>query len=123
MTENEWDDFLEKEIIREIEKCWHEVYTASRRIVEDAKVFGFHYMEIASPNIHQILDSLRVIEFEMSLIWEKQIEGELNIDDTRLIHNIQQQILNMKQMATALARKDKSLYDEALRCISNQAPM
>ncbi len=97
MTGEDWDDLLEEEIIQEIENCWHDVFKASKKIVNDAKVFSFKTIEDnASPNIHQILDSLKIIDLEISLIWDKHFEGELQIDDTRLIHNTMQQILNMK---------------------------
>lgn len=124
MTENEWEDNLEKEIVKEVEKCWHEVFKASKKIIADADVFGFYLIEEnGTPNIHKILDSLKIIEFEINFIWNKHVEGELDINDTRLIHNTKQQILNMQKMANALKRKDKNLYNEALRCLLNQASM
>lgn len=124
MTEDEWEEFFNEKIREEVENCWHEVFKASKKIIEDANVFGFEHIEAkATPNIYQILDSLQIIELEIKIIWDKHEAGELDIADTRMIHNTKQQIFLMKNMATALKQKDINLFKEALSKLTKQAPM
>lgn len=124
MTDNEKIEFFgDKEIQKHVLELWANVFDASHKVIQDAKIFGFENMGVLpDPNIHQMLATLSVIDGMLEFILTLTQAGKVDFNDTRLIFNAKQQILTMEQIATALNNDDRKGYDEAVDRLGKQAP-
>jgi len=124
MTEDEKIEYFGDEAIKKhVLKLWANVFRASNKVIQDAKIFGFEKIGIVpDPNIHQMLATLSVIDGMLEIILGLSQAGKVDVSDTRLIFNAKQQILTMEQIATALNNDDRKGYDEAIERLCKQAP-
>lgn len=124
MTEDEKIEFFGDDAIKKhVVELWANVFDASNKVIQDAKIFGFESMGVVpDPNIHQILATLTVIDGMLEFILTLSHAGKVDVGDTRLIFNAKQQILTMEQIATALNSEDRKSYDEAVERLAKQAP-
>lgn len=123
MTEDEKNEYFgDKNIQREVENYWNDVYEISLAIIRNTKICDFANIALAKPNIHEMIATLKFINGTLNLILSLNKSGRINVDDTRQIHNAKQQILMMQQIAIALENEDRDAYDYAVERLQKQAP-
>lgn len=111
------------DIRQKVDALWAEVFTSSNKILHHAKFYGFMGMEvIPSPNIHQILLTLRIYDSVIGVLLDNAENCDLEHDELRLLFNAKQQILRMEAVAIALKIGDRGAFDLAIKQIEHQAP-
>lgn len=123
MTEDEKLEFFGDDSIKElVVELWAGVFEASNKLIRDTQIFGFQEIGIIpDPNVHQMLNSLALIDSMLELMLTLSQTGQVDIEDTRLIFNAKQQILMMEQIASALNNDDRVSYDQAVKRLQTQA--
>lgn len=115
-----FDDILIK---NEVEMIWGGVILATQKLLQNAELFGFDEIELKSnPNIHQLITATSTIDFMLGRALD-DMQCLDNPDHTlvRMILNAKQNILHMKEIATALKLKDKEIYAAAIERLKTQA--
>ena len=113
---NKWTEQA-KELL---DRVWHEVFEASRKVVEVHLKFGFTaFHENINPKIEDIVLGLKVID---SLL--DAISGAVDeYTEQRKLFNCRQQILLVQEVATALQNFDKDFYEQAMGKLDKQSPI
>lgn len=114
--------FDDSEIKKRVFVAWNETFTVSNRILQQAKVYGFTLMEvIPDPNIHQMITSLQAVEHLFDKIIDSPMFPEMDYDQSRIVLNTREQIRKMEDVALALQREDRVMFDAAIAALEKQA--
>jgi hypothetical protein len=119
--ENDVEFFGDHDIKDRVEKLWGKVFESSNKVLHHNKVFGFTGIEvIPSPNIHQMMNTLRVIGFVIDILLAGAEKNNLDHDARRQLLNAKNQIANMEQVAAALKIGDRDDYEVAVEALDKQ---
>lgn len=114
--------FDEQDIKLRVEKVWGKVFSASNKVISQAKNFGFSGIEIIpSPNIHDMLVRLQVFSAVIDILVTHAELFEVEYAETRLLLNAKEQITRMERVAAALKANNRADYIEAISTLESQA--
>ena len=115
-------ELIDQVQIREkVETLWAKVFQASNRVLYQHGTFGFSGIElIPSPNIHQMLNTLRLLGFAIDILVEIAPSQNLDHDSIRQLLNAKQQIANMESVAAALKIGNVDDYEAAVAVLDKQ---
>ena len=115
------DFFGDDGIKQKVEALWAGVFQASNRVLHQHDTFGFSGIEIIpSPNIHQMMNTLRVLGFVIDILVDKAPEHNLDHGSVRQLLNAKQQISNMESVAAALKIGSRDDYEAAVAILDKQ---
>lgn len=116
------DELIDQIKIRQkVETLWANVFQASNRVLFQHGTFGFSGIEhIPSPNIHQMLNTLRVLGFVIDILVDKASSQDLDHDSVKQLLNAKQQIANMENVAAALKIGNVDDYEAAVAVLDKQ---
>lgn len=117
-----FDDIHVKE---EVEKIWGEIFDSTYQVIKNSDLYAFEEIEIKSnPNIHQLIAATSMLEFMLDRTIEYvECMDEIDYSLIRMLINARQQIVLLKDIATALKIKDKQLFESSVRQLKTQAPI
>lgn len=123
MTEDDLKEFFgDKDVKEYVETLWGEVFVVVNSVIKLTKVFGFDEIGvIPNPSIDQMLLTLKVAKDMMDLVHILDQNGIIHIQDTRLLINAKQCLLNMESIADAVKDNNKDKYEDARVKLNNQA--
>lgn len=106
----------------QVAEVWEEVFSASKKVIEHANLFGFEKMGVVpTPNIHDILLTLRIFNSIIDILLSRAESMDAAFDETRIMLNAKQQLLRMEMIANALKANDKSSYEHYIKELSGQS--
>lgn len=116
-----WED---AEIRGKVEELWAKVFKASNAVLKHGKDYGFLGMEmIPSPNIHDMLNSLKIISFIINEFIDSATDLEVDYTEIRLMLNAKEQVARMERVALALKANNRDDFDVAIGLLESQAPI
>lgn len=105
------------EVQERVEKLWSLVFTASAKIIKDAKIYGFTGIgQLPAPNVHDMVRHLQVFGAILDILYS----FDQPYEQQRQILNAKRQIATMEQLAAALIADKKEDYEEALAALEKQ---
>lgn len=125
MTEANVSEFFDDiRIKEEVEKIWSNVFDSVYQVIRNSDLYAFDEIEAKSnPNIHQLIAATSMLEFMLDRAVEfLECSDRIDHDLIRMLINAKQQVVLMKEIATALKIQDKAIYDLAIDRLKNQAP-
>jgi hypothetical protein len=113
---------LQAEATRLVTEIWERVFTASNKVIAQSGIYGFHAIQlIPNPNIHQMLQSMRVVAVMLDEIISEPQDFAETPDDFRLVLNAREQLTKLESVAAALIVGDEKLYEESIEKLKQQA--
>lgn len=112
-------DDVESAIDATITEFWGQVVHTCNRILSQAKVYGFEFMDLPEPNVYQVskaLDSY-VCPFLDKIIREGDFSPESGIR----IANIRQYNLHLREVVLALEEGNHENFKVAIEKLSSEA--
>ncbi len=94
-----------------IVELWAKVFQASNEVLRQAMHYGFEDMTKASPNIHDIVMMLSILENVMATLLT---DPGLEWDSQRKLHNSKSQVSKLRVLAAAQLAGDKQVFDATL---------
>jgi hypothetical protein len=112
-------DVQQSLIDAEVIKVYEQVVDTCNKIIRQAKVFGFSFMEIPDPNIHSIasvLDNV-IIPILDNLCKSGNFSPESGIK----MANIKQYTLHIREIALALEENDRLCFERSVAALASEA--
>ncbi len=112
--------FEQAAIKKRVFTLWDQVFSASNKILVDAKIYGFSHMDVVpDPNIHQMRLTLSVVESLLDTIIDHHFD-KLEHDQARMVINAREQLRRMEKIAIALQTNDQLEYDNSIAELEKQ---
>ncbi|MCU7372822.1 hypothetical protein PEC18_18650 [Paucibacter sp. O1-1] len=99
-------------------ELWATVFKASNECLRQATTYGFDAMHQASPNIHEIVQGLVILEAAIGAVLA---DPQLDWEHQRHLHNAKEQLARMSRLAAALQADDRDAFDTTLALLEKQA--
>ncbi len=117
--------FNDIQIKVEVERIWGEIFDSAFQVIRNSDLYAFEEIEIKSnPNIHQLIAATSMLEFMLDRTIEYvECMDEVDHSLIRMLINARQQIVLLKEIATALKIKDKDLFETSIKQLKKQAPI
>lgn len=114
---------IDDDVIKsKVDELWSKVFQESNRVLKQADDYGFLGIErIPSPNIHQILLSLKVFDALIDILLANADVAALEYDQERQLLNAKSQLVRMGRLAAALRANNREDYEKAVEELQQQA--
>ena len=110
------------EVTKQVSLIWERVFHASNRVIAQSGIYGFHSIQlIPNPNIHQMLQSMRLLAVMMDEILGTTGSFSDTPENFRLLVNAREQLTRLESVAAALISGNEQLYQEGIERLKQQA--
>jgi|GEM_PF-5740102 len=110
--------FEDVAIKAKVEELWEKVMLHTNALISDTKAFGFDFVTvIPEPDVYQMLKDLVEVRRVLDLVHDHAL-SLMSYDQIRKIINARDNISRMEKVALALEAKDRTVYDDAVKQLS-----
>lgn len=102
-----------------VQTLWEQVFGAGEIVIRHWKQFGFGEMSKPSPNIHDLILYVALLDGAISALLSA---GAATPEEVRLLLNTQRRLATMKTAGKFLEQGDQDNFEIAMKDLANQAP-
>jgi hypothetical protein len=114
-AEDDIGAIIDTEVMRLYE---HVIYTCNK-ILRQAKIFGFHFMNVPDPNIHEMV---QVLEHLIVPVLDNLCDsGNFSPESGIKVANIKQYTQHIREIATALDKEDRDRFYAGVATLDKEA--